>query len=304
MSNLTFAYRGFMMNQSIFAIILLSILLIHIPSGYSQAQPVRGGGITNVRLEAGTRNVSERKVSTQEVPLGNISNSSISRDGKVIVTNGRIIRLDTPAPSEIPIQDATHIGYRLNKVDQSGSVVAYGLQNWDYYSIKLLSANTGIFMVSHDIRKQSDFDALFRLDISENASTIAYTHYNANRNGKNEIFVTEKSGEQYSRPILLDEVEVVQKPMQISSAGDRLYYHATVLDNASNTVTYSFVVRKTGRTWSKPEPIRINTNRPAWLFIHLINLVEYENRILVAVQWAWNYITHNRGARLITGDVP
>lgn len=42
----------------------------------------------------------------------------------------------------------------------------------------------------------------------------------------------------------------------------------------------------------------------AWLFIHLINLVEYENRILVGIQWAWNYITHNRGARLITGDLP
>lgn len=42
----------------------------------------------------------------------------------------------------------------------------------------------------------------------------------------------------------------------------------------------------------------------AWLLIHLINLVEYENRILVAIQWAWNYFTFNRGARLITGDVP
>lgn len=42
----------------------------------------------------------------------------------------------------------------------------------------------------------------------------------------------------------------------------------------------------------------------AWLLIHLINLVEYENRILVAIQWAWNYFTFNRGARLITGDIP
>ena len=40
----------------------------------------------------------------------------------------------------------------------------------------------------------------------------------------------------------------------------------------------------------------------AWLFIHLINLVEFENRILVVVQWAWNYFTRNRSARLITGE--
>ena len=40
----------------------------------------------------------------------------------------------------------------------------------------------------------------------------------------------------------------------------------------------------------------------AWLFIHLINLVEFENRLLVAIQWAWNYFTRNRSARLITGE--
>lgn len=37
-----------------------------------------------------------------------------------------------------------------------------------------------------------------------------------------------------------------------------------------------------------------------WLFIHLMYLVEFENRVLVFFQWAWNYFTWNRGARLIT----
>ncbi len=39
-----------------------------------------------------------------------------------------------------------------------------------------------------------------------------------------------------------------------------------------------------------------------WLFVHLLYLVEFENRLLVLVQWAWNYVTHNRSARLITGE--
>lgn len=39
-----------------------------------------------------------------------------------------------------------------------------------------------------------------------------------------------------------------------------------------------------------------------WLFIHLLYLVEFDNRLLVLIQWAYNYITRNRGARLITGD--
>ena len=36
-----------------------------------------------------------------------------------------------------------------------------------------------------------------------------------------------------------------------------------------------------------------------WLFVHLMYLVGFENRVLVFVQWAWNYVTRNRGTRLI-----
>lgn len=39
----------------------------------------------------------------------------------------------------------------------------------------------------------------------------------------------------------------------------------------------------------------------AWLFIHLMFLVEFQNRLLVLIQWAWHYISWNRSARLITG---
>ena len=42
----------------------------------------------------------------------------------------------------------------------------------------------------------------------------------------------------------------------------------------------------------------------AWLFVHLINLVQFENRVLVLFQWAWNYTTRNRSARLITSEQP
>lgn len=40
----------------------------------------------------------------------------------------------------------------------------------------------------------------------------------------------------------------------------------------------------------------------AWLFIHLMYLIAFENRLLVLMQWCWNYLTRNRSARLITGD--
>ncbi len=41
-----------------------------------------------------------------------------------------------------------------------------------------------------------------------------------------------------------------------------------------------------------------------WLFIHLMNLVQFQNRLLVFVQWGIQFVTFGRGARLITGDNP
>jgi NADH dehydrogenase len=38
-----------------------------------------------------------------------------------------------------------------------------------------------------------------------------------------------------------------------------------------------------------------------WLFIHLIYIVEFQSRVLVFVQWGFEYLTFSRGARLITG---
>jgi len=40
-----------------------------------------------------------------------------------------------------------------------------------------------------------------------------------------------------------------------------------------------------------------------WLFVHLMYLVEFSNRVLVFIQWGFLYLTFNRGARLITGEV-
>lgn len=37
-----------------------------------------------------------------------------------------------------------------------------------------------------------------------------------------------------------------------------------------------------------------------WLFVHIIFLVGFRNRIAVLIQWAWSYVTFNKGARLIT----
>jgi NADH dehydrogenase len=40
----------------------------------------------------------------------------------------------------------------------------------------------------------------------------------------------------------------------------------------------------------------------AWLFIHLIKLIGFRNRIVVMVQWMWAYFSYQRAIRLITGN--
>jgi len=39
-----------------------------------------------------------------------------------------------------------------------------------------------------------------------------------------------------------------------------------------------------------------------WLFVHLMYLVNFQNRVIVFIRWGFNYFTYNRGARLITGE--
>ena len=39
----------------------------------------------------------------------------------------------------------------------------------------------------------------------------------------------------------------------------------------------------------------------AWLFIHILLLIGFRNRLLVLIEWAWEYFTYDRGPRLITG---
>ena len=39
-----------------------------------------------------------------------------------------------------------------------------------------------------------------------------------------------------------------------------------------------------------------------WLFVHVLYLVGFRNRMAVLIQWVWSYVFAKRGARLITSD--
>ncbi|MEX2272472.1 MAG: NAD(P)/FAD-dependent oxidoreductase [Vicinamibacterales bacterium] len=42
----------------------------------------------------------------------------------------------------------------------------------------------------------------------------------------------------------------------------------------------------------------------AWLFIHLVKLIGFRNRLSVMLQWAWAYMSYQRNVRLITEEDP
>ena len=39
-----------------------------------------------------------------------------------------------------------------------------------------------------------------------------------------------------------------------------------------------------------------------WLFVHLFYLIGFQNRLVVMLRWTISFLTHGRGARLITGE--
>ena len=39
-----------------------------------------------------------------------------------------------------------------------------------------------------------------------------------------------------------------------------------------------------------------------WVFVHVMYLIGFRNRVLEMLQWAWAYATYQRGIRLITGN--
>ncbi len=52
--------------------------------------------------------------------------------------------------------------------------------------------------------------------------------------------------------------------------------------------------------------LRLRGNPAWWLwgFAHIFFLIGFRNRITVALDWFWSYLTFQRGSRLITGGGP
>ena len=60
-----------------------------------------------------------------------------------------------------------------------------------------------------------------------------------------------------------------------------------------------------GRSRAIAEIGRLRLSGPlawwAWLLLHLVMLIGFRNRLVVLIDWAWNYVTYDRGLRAIIG---
>ncbi|MGF1524451.1 MAG: NAD(P)/FAD-dependent oxidoreductase [Leptolyngbyaceae cyanobacterium] len=83
--------------------------------------------------------------------------------------------------------------------------------------------------------------------------------------------------------------------------GDRVHHRTTPVFNYSDSGSLAIIGHSQAvvdLNWIKL------TGFPAWFvwaFVHVMFLIEFDNKLIVMTQWLWNYFTRNQGARLITG---
>ena len=53
----------------------------------------------------------------------------------------------------------------------------------------------------------------------------------------------------------------------------------------------------------RPAALRASLAWLVWCFVHIFYLIGFRNRFIVMFEWAWAYVSYQRGARLITGDI-
>jgi NADH dehydrogenase len=101
-------------------------------------------------------------------------------------------------------------------------------------------------------------------------------------------------------PVAMQQGRFVARHIQAQLAGEKPLHKFEYFDKGSLAVI--------GRNSAVASVGRLNFNGYfawlAWVFIHIWYLIGFDNKLLVMIQWAWNYLTWNRGARLITGSDP
>jgi NADH:ubiquinone reductase (H+-translocating) len=97
-------------------------------------------------------------------------------------------------------------------------------------------------------------------------------------------------------PVAIQQGEYVGKQIKKRLAGTKEFQPFKYWDKGNMaTIGRSRAVMESGKIRASGRIAWL-----AWLFIHILYLARFENRVMVMFQWGWNYITRNRTARLIT----
>ncbi len=98
-------------------------------------------------------------------------------------------------------------------------------------------------------------------------------------------------------PVAMQEGEYVAKLIEARQMGDNLpqfvysdFGSMAVIGRNSAVADLKFLKFSGPLAWF------------VWIFAHIYYLIEFDNKLIVLLQWGWNYFTKGRGARLITGE--
>ncbi|MCD6361277.1 MAG: hypothetical protein J7M38_10485 [Armatimonadetes bacterium] len=198
-------------------------------------------------------------------------NSSINRDGSVIVTwigaaDEKVVTWRETERGELlgEVRDVPGSGdpevrsYDDPRLDREGKTILYhadrfiaqvprGLDDWDSDIVVADLANDRV-IARFTVREV--YDGLIDFEISPDGETIAYTYLTG---AGEKLFVVEREGADFSSPVHLGTLGVTAG---LRVASDRVFYRGTVTGSTGMSVPCCYSQR-TDAGWSEPIPIEL-----------------------------------------------
>ncbi len=254
-------------------IILFAMIFLSSTASISYAEIAEAPGldmVSFVEIQAETASVSEvQGTGIKTILFARENKASVNGDGSIWVANKQMIRRGPGGFEVLDIPGTADFTYTDVALDWSGQYLARVNQDRRNLSITLL--DTGDFSVVSDFSFAwaSDMDSLIHFAMSDNASTLAYTHFS----GKEKVMVIENENGNLSMPTQVDRAEIVTGRLILSSLGNRLFYQARRRAEADETgkqiiIAGAFFVERESTGWGDVRIVRLPEVEDSKIIVH------------------------------------
>ncbi|MGI8544400.1 MAG: NAD(P)/FAD-dependent oxidoreductase [Aridibacter sp.] len=253
---------------------------------------VVGGGATGVELAGAIAGIARQALSKDFKAID-------TANAKVMLFEGadRILNSFSPDLSEHAKKDLEELGVDVYLNSFVTDIRPGGVKvgdEWIYTSVAIWATGVSASHLGKDLDAETDKDG--RVHVEKDLSVPKHQN----------IFV------------IGDMVNLKQENGELvpGVAPAAIQMAETACENILNDLKNS--PRKDFNYWDKGSMATIGKNKAivevgrfkltgflawlAWLFVHVISLIGFRNRLWVLREWVWAYFTRDRTARLITGD--